>query len=153
MYPCNASMNYRYDPRPCMLCCVMAWSTMGLKLEILGFCWPRQAKTKAKQLRPRSRHRAAFYACLSPCLDHSRCRWHMHLTTTVVLIMEETRRPPIWAPCWDKNGAGSEIYICGMNRPLRGYCTSYPKKLQNKHVLCSITKLSTSFLKNDICIV
>ena len=30
---------------------------------------------------------------------------------------------------------------------LRGYCTPYPKKLQNKHVLCSISKLSTSFWK------
>ena len=38
---------------------------------------------------------------------------------------------------------------------LRGYCTSYPKKLQNWHVLCSISKLSTSFLKNrpNICIL
>ena len=25
------------------------------------------------------------------------------------------------------------------------YCTSYPKMFQNKHVLCSISKLSTSF--------
>ena len=30
---------------------------------------------------------------------------------------------------------------------LSGYCTSYPKKLQNKYVLCSISKLSTSFWK------
>ena len=30
---------------------------------------------------------------------------------------------------------------------LRGYCTSYPKKLQNKHVLCSISTLSKSFWK------
>ena len=30
---------------------------------------------------------------------------------------------------------------------LRRYCTSYPKKLQNYHVLCSISKSSTSFWK------
>ena len=33
---------------------------------------------------------------------------------------------------------------------LKGYCTSYPKKLQNRHILCSIWKLSTSFWKKII---
>ena len=40
-----------------------------------------------------------------------------------------------------------DLYTKQMTRIFKGYCTSYPKKLQNLHVLCSISKLSTSFWK------
>ena len=31
--------------------------------------------------------------------------------TTVILITGKSRRPPIWAPCWDKYGTGSGISL------------------------------------------
>ena len=48
----------------------------------------------------------------------------------------------------------SRVFLCGCvwggGRDcfsLRGYCTSYPKKVQNQHIFCSISKLATSIWK------
>ena len=89
---------------------VMASSAKGLKLGIFGFLPTTHAKTNTKQMRPRSSHTVRcfthVYLHAQTAVDEGdiRTRW-----TTVILIAGKTWRPPIWAPCQDKNGAGSGI--------------------------------------------
>ena len=53
---------------------------------------------------------AAFYACLSPCSDPSRCRWHMHLTNQSYFDYGKTPKTPNlslmlgskWPRFWDR---------------------------------------------------
>ena len=99
---------YRGDSRPCILPRVMASSAMGLKLEVFGVLLITHAKNKCKANASMIfARRAAFYACLSSHSDCCRCTWR----TTFILSMKKTQRPPTWAPCWDKNGAGSGISV------------------------------------------
>ena len=71
-----------------------------------------------KQMRPRNHdlHAPCSVLCvfIFTLRGRCRCKWHCTWRTTVSLIMEKMQRPPIWAPCWDKNGASSGIplYIC-----------------------------------------
>ena len=48
---------------------------------------------------------------------------------------------------WDIDWKKTEIHDVPVSETLRGYCTSYPKKLQNYHVFCSVSNLSTYFWK------
>ena len=78
----------------------------GLKLGVFGFC---RSHTQ-KQMRPWS-------SCAMQYFTH--VYLHTQTTvdaggiptwrTTVILITWKPRRPPIWAPCRDENGAGSGI--------------------------------------------
>ena len=65
-------------------------------------------------------HCAAFYACLSSRSYHSRCtcRYYIRKWWKTVILIRKTWRSSIWAPCQDKNGAGSGIsfvYLWGGN--------------------------------------
>ena len=103
---------YKGDTRSRVLLRVMAPSTMGLKLVIFGILPTTQAKINTKQMHPRIFARCvAFYTYLSSCSDHRSCRWHTHLMNHGYFDYMKTWRPPIWAPCWDKNGAGSGISL------------------------------------------
>ena len=88
----------------------MVSSAMGLKLGIFGFLSTTDAKTKAKQKRPRSSHPVYLYA--QNAVDAGDIRtWR----TTLKLTTGKTQRHPIWAPCWNQDGAGSgvsHVYIC-----------------------------------------
>ena len=89
---------------------VMALSAMGLKLGVFGFLTTTHTETNAKQMHPRfSAPRAVFFACLSSCSDCSSCRLHTHLNHGWFDYGKITWWPTIWAPCRDKNGAGSGI--------------------------------------------
>ena len=84
---------------------------MRLKLGVFGFLPITHAKTQAKQMHPRSSHAVQHFT-----------RVYLHARTTVdagdtgtwrttfILITGKTQRPPIWAPCWNKDGAGSGIW-------------------------------------------
>ena len=43
-------------------------------------------------------HHAAFYACLSSCLDHGRCRWHTYLTNHGYFDYGKTPKTPNLSP-------------------------------------------------------
>ena len=76
-----------------------------------GFCRPHM-QYNAKPMRPRP-SRALWHLTfvLSSRLDHSRCRWHMHLTNHCYFDYRKTRRSPIWARYRDENGAGFGISL------------------------------------------
>ena len=86
--------------------------------------------------------------------------------TTIILITGKPRRPPIWAPCRDKNGAGSGISLvylwqwhnqgAGSSNEqashtvrLRGYYT--PNQKLASFVL--YLKIITTFWRNSTCIL
>ena len=105
-------MMYKGHPRPHLPPRVMVSSAMGLKLGILGFYWPCTQKTNAKPMRLRSlrtmRHVRLFYLRTQTAVDAGDIHtWQ----TAVILITGKPRRPPIWAPCGNKNGAGSGISV------------------------------------------
>ena len=60
--------------------------------------------------------------------DHIRCRWHTYPTnlTMVILIMQKTWRPPIWAPCQVKMAQvpGSLLHIFWLTKSLFELVTS-----------------------------
>ena len=70
-------------------------------------------KNKCKQMRPRSsctavRHFTHVYHHAQTAVDAGDiCTWW----TTVIFITGKTWIPPLWAPCRDKNGAGSGISL------------------------------------------
>ena len=98
---------YKGDPRLRLPPREIASSAMRLKLGYVGFC----RKHTQKRMRPQPL--CAVSACVYLHTDIRTWR------TTVILITGETRIPPIWAPCQDKNGTGSGIslvYLCqGLN--------------------------------------
>ena len=63
-------------------------------------------------------HRAAFYAILSSRSDRSRCRWHTHQRTMVILITRKTWRPQFEPHAGMKMAQVllSPLYICGYSR-------------------------------------
>ena len=71
----------------------------GAKIGVFGLLPTTHVETNANKMRPQLC--AAFHASQ---YIHT---WRI----TVILIMGKTRRPPIWALCWDKNGAGSGISL------------------------------------------
>ena len=83
----------------------IASSAMGLKLGVFVFLLvTAHAKTNAKQIYTSTifaRHVERFtcvYLHAQTAVDAVEIQtWQ----TTVILIMEKTQRPPIWAPCWD----------------------------------------------------
>ena len=83
---------------------VSHWAEFG----VFGFL----LTTHTKQIRPRSLHTmrrfTRDYLHTQTTVDVGDiCTWR----TTVTLITGKTRRPPIWASCWDQNGAGSGISL------------------------------------------
>ena len=50
-------------------------------------------------------HRVAFYACSSSRMQVT------YESAQVFFIAVKTRRPPLWAPCRNRNGAGSGIFL------------------------------------------
>ena len=103
---------YKGDPRPRIPSRVMASSAMGLKLGSSGFLPTTHTKTNAIQMHPRSSHAVQRFMCVyihaQTAVDAGDIRtWRI----TVILITGITQRPPIWAPCRDKNGAGFGISL------------------------------------------
>ena len=83
---------------------------MGLKLGVFGFLPSTHIKTHAKQYAPTIfTNRAAFYVCLSHALTAVDAGDIRTWQTTVILITANTRKPPIWVPCRNKDDAGSGI--------------------------------------------
>ena len=72
--------------------------------------WPN--KTNASTI---FAHRTAFYMCLSPHLDHSRLRWHMHLINHSYFDHWKNLKTPNLSPFQEKMAQvlGSLFYICG----------------------------------------
>ena len=101
---------YKKDLRPCILPRVMALSAMGLKLKVFGFFADHTCKKQMwNKCAPNLCLPRAFYASLRS--DCSRRRWHTHQIPWLFWLWEKTRRPANWAPCQDKNGAGSGISL------------------------------------------
>ena len=98
----------------------------GLKLGVFGFLRTKNGKTDAKPMRPRSlrtmQRLSEFYRHAQTAVDAGDMRtWR----TVVILIMGKTRRPPIWAPCWNQDGAGFGI-SCVYLSIIYGYCSVAP---------------------------
>ena len=93
--------------------CVMASSAMGIKLGVFGFLPTKYAKANAKQMRPRSsptvQRFTRIYLHAQTAVDAADIRTWWNL---IILITGKIQRPPIWAQCRDKNGAGSGISSC-----------------------------------------
>ena len=92
----------------------MALSAMRLKLGVFGFLPTTYAKTNAIQMRPQSLravwHFTHVHIHAKTTIDAGDIRsWR----TTVILITGKIQRPPIWATCWNQDGAvlGSPVYI------------------------------------------
>ena len=83
----------------------------GLNLEVFGFLQTEHAKICAKQMRSLSL-RAVVQRFTRVCL-HAQTVVHVGntptLQTTVILITGKTRWPQNWAPCQNKDGAGTGI--------------------------------------------
>ena len=55
--------------------------------------------------------------------------------TTVILITRETRRPPIWSPCRNQDGAGSGISLVYLWSQLKvGNVKLFKKKKKKKNI-------------------
>ena len=89
---------HKGDPRPRIPPCVIASSAMGLKLGVFGFLHTMRCFNTCK-----------FIFMLRP----QQIQWTYAQTwgITVISITVKTRIPPIWATCWDQNGAGTEISL------------------------------------------
>ena len=61
-------------------------------------------------------HHAAFYACFICTVRRQHMQWHTQLSNCNYFDYEKkTWRPPIWAPCRDKDGTVCRIsgaYLC-----------------------------------------
>ena len=104
------------DPRPPIPPLAMASSAMAQIGGLRVFADHRRenkCKTNAPTIFASP---AAFYAYLSSCSDRSRRIWHTHLTNYGYFDYGKTQRPPIWAPCRNKDAQalGSLLYICVM---------------------------------------
>ena len=101
---------YKRDPRPGIPPRVMASSAMGLKLGHLGFCWPHMQNKCIHDLCASCGVSTHVY--LHPQTAVYAGDIHTWRNTVIfILIVGKTRIPPIWAPCWDQNGAGSGISL------------------------------------------
>ena len=99
---------------------LMASSAMGLKLVVFGFFADHTRKNECKAntstvfaRRFTLRRFTHVYLHAQTAVDAGSIgTWR----TTVILITGKPRRPPIWAPCGDQNGAGfwTPLYICGL---------------------------------------
>ena len=78
-----------------------------------GFRRPRTQKQMRTNVSTIFAHRAGFHACLS-----SRSDPNTYATNESSLIVVKTRIPPIGAPCWDTDGAGSGISGLYVARPV-----------------------------------
>ena len=104
---------YRYTPEiPDLLYRHVQWCCQpwGSNWGSLGFCRPHTQKhTQNKYAHVLSRAVQRFmrvYLHVRTAVDVGDIRtWR----TTVILITWKTRRPPIWAPCRNKDSAGSGI--------------------------------------------
>ena len=84
----------------------MASSAMGLKFGVFGFLQTTHAKTMRPQSSHAVQHFTRVYLHARTAINTGDIRtWR----TTIVLITKNTQRPPIWAPCRNKDGAGSGI--------------------------------------------
>ena len=149
---------YTGHPRP-IPSHVMVSSAMGLKLGVFRFLPTTHAKAHTKQIHSWSlramQHFTRVYLHVQITADRGGIRtWR----TTVILIMGKTRRPPIWAPCQNKDGAGSAIsrvYLwvkgCGMGPWL---VLVSPRFRENVVTTCKIgsflCSLDSSLQKNVI---
>ena len=86
----------------------------GFKLGVFRFSSlpTTHAKTDTKQMRSRSLYTVRCFTCVhlhaQIAVDAGDiCTWQ----TTVILITGKPRIPPIWATCWDENGAGCGISL------------------------------------------
>ena len=101
------------DPVICPDCIpprVMTSSAVGLKLEIVGFLPTTHAKTHTKQMRPWSLRTVQPFTHVYLHTQTAVDAGDIHTwQTTVIFITGKSRRPRIWAPCRNKDGAGSGI--------------------------------------------
>ena len=96
------------DPRTPTPPRVMASSAMELQLGVFGVFADHTRRNKRKQNGSTIfAHCAALYASCSDRTEDagSKRTWR----TRVILISGKTWKPPIWAPCRDKDGTGSGI--------------------------------------------
>ena len=91
---------------------LMASSAMGLNLGVFGFLPTTHPKAMCSRSLRVARRFTHVWLHVQTAVHASNTRTWL---TTIILITGKTRRPPIWAPWRDQDGAGSGIsgvYIC-----------------------------------------
>ena len=151
-----------------ILVCILNYSVVtdtdllyrhGTQIEGLRVFADHTSHPKKKKKSVHDRLVLCGILCLSSCLDHSRCRWHTHLTNQGYFDYRKNLKIPNMSPMpgqkWQVLGCPMYIYECS-TWPSIYFSTN--KKKKSMYIFCTVFILNKeknleidSLISSDIC--